>query len=298
MGTPRNKSVQKAFTMLRAFREPDEWLTSAELSRRANLPEASGYRLIQTLLGIGAVIRDDRGRYGPGMLLVTLSKYVAYEKLLRGYAGKILESLAEELNLITHMGVLDDGMVTYVVRAGPKGGIRVQTSEGIQLEPYCTGLGKVLLSGLSRLEFDRFLLDGELVPLTPNTIVDPAALREEVKKVRDQGWAMDDCEMDSDLRCLAVPVKDAAGTVVAAISSSGTPAVMNEDKIRVVRNALVEAAAKIGSKVTQESGASPFRPIHDGIVPSADTLACMQKMPAGISSRLLGQGSAFERRSH
>ena len=216
MATPRNKSVQRAFMMLRAFHEPDEWLTSAELSRRAKLPEASGYRLIQTLLEIGAVIRDNRGRYGPGMLLVTLSKYVAYEKLLQEYAGTILEGLAEDLSLVAHMGVWDDGMVTYVVKAG-KEGLQVQTNVGIQLEAYCTGLGKVLLAGLPNRELDRFLLDGDLIPLTPNTIVDPTAFRSEIEKIRKQGWGMDNCEMDSDLRCLAVPIKDAGGNVVAAM---------------------------------------------------------------------------------
>ncbi len=90
MATPKNKSVQKAFSMLRAFQAPDEWLTSAELSRRARLPEASGYRLIQTPEEIGAVIRDHRGRYGPGMLLVSLSRYVAHERLLRDASMAIL----------------------------------------------------------------------------------------------------------------------------------------------------------------------------------------------------------------
>ena len=62
MATPKNYSVMKAFALLKAFHDPDEWLTSCELSRRANLPEASGYRLIQTLEEIGAVVRGPRGR--------------------------------------------------------------------------------------------------------------------------------------------------------------------------------------------------------------------------------------------
>jgi len=62
VATPKNYSVMKAFALLKAFREPHEWLTSCELSRRANLPEASGYRLIQTLEEIGAVVRGPRGR--------------------------------------------------------------------------------------------------------------------------------------------------------------------------------------------------------------------------------------------
>src|SRR5882762_8711397 len=81
MATPRNQSVLKAFSVLRAFRRPDEWLTSCELSRRANLPEASGYRLIQTLEEIGAVVRGPRGRYRPGLLLLSLSHNVTLAAL-------------------------------------------------------------------------------------------------------------------------------------------------------------------------------------------------------------------------
>ena len=82
MATPRNQSVFKAFAMLKSFRDPGEWLTSSELSRRANLPEASGYRMIQTLEEIGAVVRGPRGRYRPGMLLVSLFVAAGYACLI------------------------------------------------------------------------------------------------------------------------------------------------------------------------------------------------------------------------
>jgi DNA-binding IclR family transcriptional regulator len=83
VGTPKNQSVMKAFVLLRAFRRPDEWLTSSELSRRAKMPEASGYRMMQTLEGIGAVVRDARGRYRPGMLLLEISHNIDAQDLWR-----------------------------------------------------------------------------------------------------------------------------------------------------------------------------------------------------------------------
>src|SRR3569623_1283556 len=104
----------KAFAILKAFHGPDEWVTSCELSRRANLPEASGYRLIQTLEEIGAVIRGPRGRYRPGMLLVSLSQNVAIGELLRNSSHSIAADLAKRFNLTVHLGMLEEGMVTYV----------------------------------------------------------------------------------------------------------------------------------------------------------------------------------------
>jgi DNA-binding IclR family transcriptional regulator len=259
MATPKNKSVQKAFKMLRAFHEPDEWLTSAELSRRAGFPEASGYRLIQTLLEIGAVIQDGRGRYGPGMLLISLSRYVAHDRLLQSAASTILEDLAAELDLIVHMGVLEDGMVTYVAKAGRNERFNVHTKVGTQLEAYCSGLGKVLLASLPLRELEAFIVEGDLVALTPNTITEPNAFRAEIERVRRRGWAIDNCEIDSDLRCVAVPVRDSTGRTIAAISSSDCAGLMSEERVTEIREALTFAAEAIGTQVFRTSGPSPFR---------------------------------------
>src|SRR5213076_3360315 len=101
----------KAFALLKSFRDPDEWLTSSELSRRSNLPEASGYRLIQTLEEIGAVVRGPRGRYRPGMLLVSLGQNVIVSDLFQEAGRKIANELSERLDVTVHVGVLERDMV-------------------------------------------------------------------------------------------------------------------------------------------------------------------------------------------
>src|SRR5882762_10973076 len=98
MATPKNQSVLKAFAMLKSFDSADQWLTNSELSRRANLPEASGYRLIQTLEEIGAVVRGPRGRYRPGMLLVSLSQNVIVSELFQEAGQRAASDLSERLN--------------------------------------------------------------------------------------------------------------------------------------------------------------------------------------------------------
>lgn len=260
MATPRNMSVQKAFRLLGAFQKPDEWLTSAELSRRSGMPEASGYRLIQTLLDIGAVIQDGRGRYGPGMLLVSLSRRVSYDRLLRESSNSILETLAAELGLIVHMGVLDNGMVTYIAKAGENERVRVQTKVGTQLEAYCSGVGKVLLASLPERDLESFLAEGELVPLTPNTITERDAFRNEINTIRRRGWALDNGEIATDLICVAVPVRDQSGTTVAAISSSESADRMNESRISEARAALMLAASEIGTLIGSTGFSATFEP--------------------------------------
>lgn len=249
MGTPINQSVLKAFALLGSFSAEDEWLTSAELSRRAKLPGASGYRLVQTLEKVGAVVRGARGRYRPGMLLVSVSPAVEVGERLRDMSDAILADLAVTMDLTVHMGVLDDGMVTYVAKHGGKSAFAVHTEVGAQLEAYCSGLGKVLLAALPQDQLDGFIMDGDLVALTPFTITDRTALRAELQKVRSRGYAVDDREIRADMRCLAVPIHDADGRVVAAMSSTDHAERMTESRQTEVRIALQEAARALECKV-------------------------------------------------
>jgi len=239
----------KAFALLKAFHDPNEWVTSCELSRRANLPEASGYRLIQTLEEIGAVVRGPRGRYRPGLLLLSLSHNVTISELLRDASQVLMTDLSRTLGLTTHMGVLEHGMVTYVAKVSAPGSFPVHTRVGAQLEPYCSGLGKVLLAALPDEQVESFILDGELVPLTPHTITTAAALRAELRLVREQGYAMDDREHQANMRCIAVPVRDQDGRAVAALSASDDADRMTVLRQKEVRDALLNAASALRQKL-------------------------------------------------
>lgn len=249
MATPRNQSVFKAFAMLKSFNNPDEWLTSSELSRRAKLPEASGYRLIQTLEEIGAVVRGPRGRYRPGMLLVCLSQNVIIPELLQEVGQNIATELSGRLDVTVHVGVLERGMVTYAVKAATPTSFETHTRAGAQLEPYCSGLGKVLLSALPAEQLDAIILDEKLVALTPNTITDGEALRAHLRTVQTLGYAVDDGEFRSDMCCVAVPVRDHQGRIVAAISVSEGAAQSGPERQAVLRDELTAAAAAIGRKL-------------------------------------------------
>jgi DNA-binding IclR family transcriptional regulator len=220
MATPKNLSVQKAFALLCSFDNPEEWLSNAKLSRRAGMTEASAHRLIRTLEGIGAVVRDGRGNYRPGMLLATLSKAISVGHLIQATSSDTLVTLASHLKSVVHVGVFENGMVTYTAKIGQQDDVPVPSRVGAQQEAYSCALGKVLLSGLQPQQMEDFLCDGTLVPLTPRTITTADHLRSEIEAVRQCGYALDDREVYPWLSCLAVPVRDAHGGIVAAISLS------------------------------------------------------------------------------
>jgi DNA-binding IclR family transcriptional regulator len=245
----KNNLVRKTFSILQAFRHSDEWLTSQELSKRAHLHKASGHRLIQTLEEIGAIVRGPHGRYRLGMLLLSLSKNVASKDLLCEIGAPILRDIAERLNLTVHLGMLENGMVFYVAKMSTPTSFPSHTRSGSHLEAYCSGLGKVLLAALQEDQLESFILEGDLVALTPNTITERGALRTELEKVRKCGFAFDDCESRVDTCCVAVPLYDGHGNVVAAISVTGNAQSVTKMRIPQIYEALAEAAAVFSSRL-------------------------------------------------
>jgi IclR family acetate operon transcriptional repressor len=260
MGTPTNNSVLKAFTILNAFRDSDAWLSCTELSQRANMPIASGHRLLQTLEQVGAVIRGPQGRYKPSILLCSLSRKVSLETILPQVGRDLVRDLANAFNLTVHIGVLDSGMVMYAMKSAAPAAYPIQTKVGSKLEAYCSGLGKVLLSALSVEEFETFMLEGVLVPLTAHTITNGACLRAEMDRVRRDGFAVDDREAQLDIVCVAVPIFDNEHRVVAALSASDAVSRMTEARRMEICVALRICAEQIRSKMFPGSYSSSTAP--------------------------------------
>jgi DNA-binding IclR family transcriptional regulator len=249
LGTPKNKSVQKAFALLRAFGGPDQELTSAELSRRAGLPEASGYRLMQTLEAVGAVVRVSRGRYRPGFLLTALSRRVTLSEVLAQAAQGVLDEIAERFGATVHLGILEQEMVTYVAKAAARRSVPVPTRVGAQQEAYCSAIGKVLLAGLSAEGLEQFLKQGELVALTDRTITDPVRFREEIAQVRRDNVALDNGETHAHLCCVAVPVRGQGGATVAALSLVDRIDTMDDVRRDQAQQALALAADMVEERL-------------------------------------------------
>lgn len=274
MPTPLSKTVFKAFAMLGSFRSDDEWLTSKELSLRANLPQASGYRLVKTLEEIGAIVRGPRGRYRPGMLLVSLSQNVVVSELLHEASQAIADDLAALMNVTVHVGMFEDGMVTYVTKASSPGSFATHTRAGSQLEAYCSALGKVLMADMPIGHLEDTVLARELIALTPYTITDHAVLRRQLADVRRQGYAIDDREARADMCCVAVPIRDGEGRTVAALSATDSAENMTSERQAKLRRALTEASALLNRKVylTADSRRDPLAgrpdrlglPVRDG----------------------------------
>jgi IclR family transcriptional regulator, acetate operon repressor len=190
-----------------------------QIQEACGLPMTTAHRIVQTLISRGYVLRAGRGNYRLGSAVLAVAARVSHRDLLSVVARAHLLALSRTLRAHTHLGIWEEGMVTYLVKQR-FGKTRLHSAEGMQLEGYCSALGKVLLSGLPEDQCARYLEDGGFVALTPRTLTDPEDLRRELDEVRYRGWGSDNEEIAPGLKCVAVPVTDYDGKIVAAISVS------------------------------------------------------------------------------
>lgn len=202
---------------IEVLRKPD--CTLSELAERLAVPPSTAHRWIGVFEARGLLARIGRGRYAAGAVLAQMAGLTEKKVILAAVARPLLRQLGRHSGRTVHLGVLEDDMVTYVVKEGSGG--PVFTREGMQLEAYCSGIGKVLLAHLPPEMLDRYLDDGPFIPMTANTLTEPEMIREELNQVRVQGYALDRAEAAEDLYCVAVPVHDAQGQAVGALSMSG-----------------------------------------------------------------------------
>jgi len=192
-----------------------------ELAQEVNIPLSTAYRLIGEQRRAGWLSPAGRGRYMPGPGFLDLAANVDQRALLVNIARPQLRGLAQQLGQTVHLGVLENDMVTYLLKESG-GGCPVFTQEGMQLEAYCSAIGKMLLACLPDEQREHYIASGPFVALTKNTIVSADELRKTLKAIKEADYAIDDEEVFEGLRCIAIPIRDHHGKAVAAVSISRT----------------------------------------------------------------------------
>lgn len=191
----------------------------SSLARATQIPVASAHRHIAALVGAGFLVAADYGRHLPGPKLRALAGMIDDRRIMTNAATPILDRLASRTRCVVQLGVFENDMVTYLVKAGQSAG-DLFTKVGMQLEAYCSGIGKVLLAHLPAQAQAEYLASGPFIALTDRTITDAVLLKAELVQVATQDFALDDEEVVTGLQCVAVPIKNLRGEVIAAISVS------------------------------------------------------------------------------
>jgi DNA-binding IclR family transcriptional regulator len=249
-GEPFMKSTIKVFQVLETLCEGKAAGVS-ELSKQLDIKPSSMHRFLSMLTKLDYVEKNtSTGKYFATLKIFQLGLSVRNKQSLISIARPYMEELGEMLNEAVNVAVFAQNNVVVIDRVQSSVTLPTNIIVGQHLPAYCTAFGKVLLAAMSAKELDRYLKAVALKPLTAQTITQPQALREELEKIAKNGYAIDNRELDDNIRCLSGPIRDESGKVVAALSFSGPTS-----RVKMVRlKSYIKTMTDISEQISQRLG--------------------------------------------
>jgi DNA-binding IclR family transcriptional regulator len=215
-------TIKKIGPVLDLFTAEQAQWRMTDIARALDMPKSSAHTLVTTLAEIGLLSAGPDGLYRLGWNLLSLSERMRAGIEFRQHALPEMQALAAEVGETVLLAVLDRSDVIYIERVDGThptvrlAGVRV----GARLPAHCTGVGKVLLAHRAPEEVRSMLDSVAMLSRTTRSITDVKALEDLLMTVRAQGVAYDLCEVVPDVACVAAPVTERYGTVIAGISIS------------------------------------------------------------------------------
>lgn len=239
--------IDRAATLVDLLAASDRSITLKVLAIDASLHPSSAFRILASLATHGYVERDAGGRYQLGRKLLQLGSRVRSHVNLRDDARPIMEGLRDEIHETINLTVRDGNEVIYVERAiTNKRMMRVERLVGHRAPLHVTAVGKLFLGFESDAGFESYAQATSLAAYTPRTITRSDLLRTECLKALESEYAVDAEEAETGVSCVAVPVRNHCGQMIAAISISAPTSRHQEDWVPQLKKAGIELSGRLG----------------------------------------------------
>jgi DNA-binding IclR family transcriptional regulator len=243
------KSLRKAMRVLECFSLQEPRLPLTDIARKVGLPLSTTHRILATLRDVGIVEQEgDRDLYRLGLKLLELGSMVLANMEVHREALPCIEELARETGETVHLGVFDGSQVVSIEKMDSPHGLASNVTIGKGAPAYCTSVGKALLAFQPENVVDHVCRLG-LTKFTPQTITHSEKLRKELAQVRAQGYAVDNAEHQPDVRCVAAPIRNHSGNVIASLSVSGPATRIPKDRIPGLAARVREVAGKLSARL-------------------------------------------------
>jgi len=244
------KVLDKSLSVLELLLQQGSAMNMIELSEKLGLYPSNIHRILDTLKYRGYVEQDPHTqKYQLGLKVLELGMAKFRQMDMIREATPYLKDLVNQCNETVHLGVLEGEEVLYLAKEESYQTIRMISYVGKRAPLHCTSLGKVLLAYLSAEERKKILGEKVLPRLTENTITDKRELEKELDKVKEQGFALDREENEKDVRCVAVPIRNYQGEVIAALSISSPIFRLDKNRQNDLKKALIETSKKISKRL-------------------------------------------------
>jgi DNA-binding IclR family transcriptional regulator len=249
-----HRSLGRGLGILETVAGLGDGASLADVAQRMNLARSTTHYLMQALVTLGYLRQQSYGRnYRLGLKVFRLAGRSLNSEQITATVMPVLNELCRLTNESVAIGICRYDAVTLVATRDTDGPVRVVQSVGAQRPLHCTALGKVLLAWLPDLERSRSIARLQFEKLTPKSIVQVDQFERELRRVRSNGFAIDDEEFIVGARCLAAPVFNDANEVKMALSVVGPKHRMTHQRLRECRPLVQECARKLsGSMITAD----------------------------------------------
>jgi IclR family transcriptional regulator, KDG regulon repressor len=240
------KSIKRSIRILNCFTLHKKELGITELSKILNLHKSSIHRILVTLEDENILVKNQISKkYQLGMKLFELGHIVKEQIEINNIAFPIMKELAEKTEESIDLNILLDDQRVSIEKIDSHHDLRQTIQLGKTLPLYCGGSGKAILAFLPNSEIERIIGKSDLIPLGPNTITGPLALKDHLKEIRKKGYAISFEERILGSTSIAAPILDYKGNAIASISISGPISRFTNEKIPKFIAQVKEAAREI-----------------------------------------------------
>lgn len=252
------KSLAKALSVMDLLVSKNEEMSVTEISNTLEMPKGTVHRILSSLVKYKYARQDlETKKYGLGIRFYMMQSPLDRFKALRAVMNPLMRELYLKCKETVSAASLVDDEIEYIERFESEMLLRVSIRVGTRFPAHCTATGKVLLSALSEAELAQLYKGrGRLKKCTETSITSLRDLKKALEKVREQGYARDSEETLIGVNCMASPIYNLKGEMVAAISISGPRERMTPEKVGELMPLLQETTAKI----SQELGAPDIAP--------------------------------------
>lgn len=246
-----NQSSEKLLNMLEILSQQSEPVRLQEIADLCSLNSSTALRFITALQRKHYVAQDiDSGRYYCTLKICALAENVRSSLSIRKVALPYMHNIAHVFAESCNLSIVDNMQVLYVETANGPNKTLISTSRIGHVAPlHCTGIGKLFMSEYTPLQLEQIFQVTGLKKLTEKTIVEEDALRQELALVRQRGYALDDEECEIGVRCVAVPVRDYTGQIIAGLSVSGPAVRMSNEHIFAHLEYLLQMAEQVSTQM-------------------------------------------------
>jgi DNA-binding IclR family transcriptional regulator len=246
-----NKSAARAMDVLILFSKSTSPLTLNEICKELDLPKSSGFELVHTLLHKGFLEVDDSRLKTYRLGLMAFETGISYlsNTEIPQQARPLLQELNKQSGGTAFLGIEDRGKIVYLDKAENYSTMRATAKLGARKLMHSTSLGKALLAALPTDKVQYILGNGELEKRTPYTKATIQEIMQDLVKIRERGYSIDDREDHLEMFCIAAPVYDRWNQVVAAISVASLYSNMTQERQENVAQLVVDTAMKLSRRL-------------------------------------------------